>query len=420
MWEDPAPVADFASQSREAKRQRAMAEMLRQRALQDGQKGQMVGRHYVQPHFLSNLVPIVSAALSNYTGKKADKAEEDFSVQTTAAANKWAAGLPKAVAGVKGRPELQGPRDLSGSPELDAVEDQPPQMPDRGTILKHTLAGLKIPGNEVAAQMWAKGMQDELTREDAQAARREDLQARLTNQKEIEADRIQQRMREVEAQMKTAQMTVEQRAEAARMMDQWRKDHDKLLLEIAKIRAAASKKGGGDDLKTLPAAQSKAWMENGSAMKQIQKTLLEVTGNKGAFGIKNVAPDVLIQRLDPKGVKARAMVADIGSLKIHDRSGAAVSAMEFPRLRPFVPDVQRDTPETIITKLQSFYEQYEQMQQEILDLAESQNWRSPALRRNMEGPTLAPSAGMPTGEAEVTRVINGVTYVKRADGWYEK
>lgn len=60
--------------------------------------------------------------------------------------------------------------------------------------------------------------------------------------------------------------------------------------------------------------------------------------------------DMINQRVDPEGVSARASLANIGSLIIHDRSGAAVSLHEFPRLAPFIPD-QSDTPEVALIKL---------------------------------------------------------------------
>jgi hypothetical protein len=62
---------------------------------------------------------------------------------------------------------------------------------------------------------------------------------------------------------------------------------------------------------------------------------------------------------DPEGTKLRALIADIGSLKIHDRSGAAVTASEFPRLRPFIPTISDDA-KTVETKLQNFRAVYEQ------------------------------------------------------------
>lgn len=65
--------------------------------------------------------------------------------------------------------------------------------------------------------------------------------------------------------------------------------------------------------------------------------------------------DVVNQRMDPEGVEARASLANIGSLVIHDRSGAAVSIHEFPRLAPFIPDVS-DTPEAALIKLRKLRE----------------------------------------------------------------
>lgn len=65
----------------------------------------------------------------------------------------------------------------------------------------------------------------------------------------------------------------------------------------------------------------------------------------------------LINSTDPKGVAVRAIIADIGSMKIHDRSGAAVTAAEQPRLRPFIPTTT-DDPATIRTKLENFRREY--------------------------------------------------------------
>lgn len=67
-------------------------------------------------------------------------------------------------------------------------------------------------------------------------------------------------------------------------------------------------------------------------------------------GLGTIA-DQVNQRNDPEGVAARSLVANIASLEIKDRSGAAVTVSEFPRLTPFIPQVG-DTPEKIITNLQ--------------------------------------------------------------------
>ena len=91
-------------------------------------------------------------------------------------------------------------------------------------------------------------------------------------------------------------------------------------------------------------------IENRNQMNVIDEAIKRVRANPGAVGAKNLLPDILMQRMDPEGVATRAAVADIGSLKIHERSGAAVTAAESPRLMPFVPGV-RDTPDAVIQKL---------------------------------------------------------------------
>jgi hypothetical protein len=45
------------------------------------------------------------------------------------------------------------------------------------------------------------------------------------------------------------------------------------------------------------------------------------------------------------------LLANLASLEIRDRSGAAVTAAEFPRLKPFIPEVQDDY-ETVVYKLE--------------------------------------------------------------------
>lgn len=99
----------------------------------------------------------------------------------------------------------------------------------------------------------------------------------------------------------------------------------------------------------------------------IDDALAELDAHPDAVGLTRGLPllgDRLDQRMDPAGVAARAQIANIGSLKLHDRSGAAISVHEFPRLAPFIPAVS-DTPETIRTKLRKLRDAI-QVEQEAL------------------------------------------------------
>jgi hypothetical protein len=111
--------------------------------------------------------------------------------------------------------------------------------------------------------------------------------------------------------------------------------------------------------KPIPAAVVKGMTENISAITQIDQTLqeLENTQGSGVGLVEGSLPGAISDRINPEGVRLRAMIADIGSMKIHDRSGAAVTAAEFPRLRPFIPSPS-DNPETIRKKLNQFRDQY--------------------------------------------------------------
>lgn len=104
--------------------------------------------------------------------------------------------------------------------------------------------------------------------------------------------------------------------------------------------------------------------QNAVTLNKIDRAIDMVDQQPGAFGLKNMLGDSVRQRTNPEGVDARALVADIGSQKLHDRSGAAVTVSEAPRLTPFVPNVN-DNAETIKKKLGLFRTEYAQMHDEL-------------------------------------------------------
>lgn len=113
-----------------------------------------------------------------------------------------------------------------------------------------------------------------------------------------------------------------------------------------------------------PAALRAKLAENDVSLGKIDQALAAVQAYPQALGLQNVLGDTVQQRLDPKGVDVRALVTDIGSQKLHDRSGAVLTAAEMPRLRPFIPGVN-DTPETVKKKLTLFRREYADMQRAI-------------------------------------------------------
>ena len=136
-------------------------------------------------------------------------------------------------------------------------------------------------------------------------------------------------------------------------------------------RTEAERKAAGGDLKPVPVHAQKAITGAASSVNKLTDAIdllsgLEVAGQKGsasATGIKGYAPDIALNRLDPKGTVTRAAIADIGSMIMHDRSGAAVTASESPRLKPFIPLIT-DSVDTAKKKL-------ERLRQIQLDEAEA-------------------------------------------------
>ena len=89
--------------------------------------------------------------------------------------------------------------------------------------------------------------------------------------------------------------------------------------------------------KPLTGTIQKAIATNSQTMTNVDEAIRLLDAHPDAIGLKRMGPDALNQRLDPGGVDARAMIANVGSLVLHDRSGAAVTVSEWPRLAPFIP-----------------------------------------------------------------------------------
>ena len=113
-----------------------------------------------------------------------------------------------------------------------------------------------------------------------------------------------------------------------------------------------------EKLRPIPPTVNSAITANQTANNQLDRAIKLIsgqdlpgmTGDVAATGFKGYLPNAILNRVDPQGVAARAEIADIGSLKLHDRSGAAVTASESPRLMPFIP-LATDDKDTVLKKL---------------------------------------------------------------------
>jgi hypothetical protein len=141
-------------------------------------------------------------------------------------------------------------------------------------------------------------------------------------------------------------------------------------------------------LRPVPAAVGKGVVENRSTLSRIDRALQAVDSNPDAFGPANwLGGDMVRQYTDPEGVPARAIVANIGSQVIHDRSGAAVTVSEFPRLQPFIPTAT-DSPQTVKRKLAALKAEIESILEETTAYYSEDNGYRPIAPSRTDRPTL--------------------------------
>ena len=138
--------------------------------------------------------------------------------------------------------------------------------------------------------------------------------------------------------------------------------------------------------KPLPSDGRRQILTNIDGYKKVNRALDLLSGNqvgsavgdKNATGLKGYLPDATLQRIDPKGVDTRAAIADIGSAIVHERSGAAVTASEYPRLKPFIPKAN-DDPEIVKKKLLKFRDEYERVIEETSEFYRELGYNVPEM-----------------------------------------
>jgi hypothetical protein len=138
---------------------------------------------------------------------------------------------------------------------------------------------------------------------------------------------------------------------------------DSYQLDERRVRDAESENSYKKVLE-MPEAQKNAWIGNKASVDRINEALRQATDHPEHFGLQNLLGDKVNQYIDKEGQEARSKVAEIGSTKRHDVSGAAVTASESPVLRPFIPEVS-DRPSAIIQKLNSMREKIVGVNSEI-------------------------------------------------------
>jgi hypothetical protein len=178
--------------------------------------------------------------------------------------------------------------------------------------------------------------------------------------------------------------------EATRQRER-KEDIDTRASEFKALRSeAAAKSNAPPKEKSLPTPVAQKLLENQNNLYNVRKALAltqghtvdDVEGDASATGYKGFLPNAVLQRVDPQGVATRAEIANIGSMIIHDRSGAAVTAAETPRLMPFIPTAT-DDDDAVQTKLKRFVNEYERIQNETKDYFTESGFKVPNLASAM-------------------------------------
>jgi hypothetical protein len=169
--------------------------------------------------------------------------------------------------------------------------------------------------------------------------------------------------------------------------------------------------------KPLPPAVTQAILDNDTALHKIDEELALLRANPDAVGLKNMLPGMTTLRNRRAGaaghtdeIRARALLGDIGSSKIHERTGAAMGAKEWERLRPFIP-TESDDHTTAITKLQQLRTEVARMHE---GLQSAYGVRADALQGAADTGGASGSWG---GEGEPPRQATGRASVGAADLW---
>ena len=106
-----------------------------------------------------------------------------------------------------------------------------------------------------------------------------------------------------------------------------------------------------DKLSRVPTQVTESVLTHENLIGQINNAIKLIQENPDSIGYaQGLLPLDLLNRKDPKGIPARASIADLVSGVRKDRSGAAVTLSELEVLKPFLP-TNKDNAQLAISKL---------------------------------------------------------------------
>ena len=155
---------------------------------------------------------------------------------------------------------------------------------------------------------------------------------------------------------------IQQQSADATRTEQKRRDDEIYRHNLQTERAAFLNASKEAKPKSVPATIIKGLAANTQMISTIQQALDALDPAKGGYpdavGFKGYISDTILNRMDEKGTTARGLLARVAAQEFHDFSGAAVTASEAARLKPFLPAVNDDI-NTVRNKLESLKKQVE-------------------------------------------------------------
>jgi len=132
-------------------------------------------------------------------------------------------------------------------------------------------------------------------------------------------------------------------------------------------QSAENAKNNLDKLEPMPAPHRMAWMTNNSTITQAERAQKLVEAHPEYFNITTRTGETYNQYISPEGVSARAEVAAIGGTQFHTLAGATGTTGEQKLYYPFIPNIEKDSPDTIVKKLKGFQQRTKDFMTEFED-----------------------------------------------------
>jgi len=299
------PPVDDPYGTNNATKLRKMADALRARG-QVTPQGQMVSGRFVAPSLLEQLVPLINTLGGVYKDQQATAAEAESGKAIRAARDTWSSSLPQAVAARN----VATPDDSEDMP----ITHEPAKPVTTGAILKHTLAGLNIPGNEKAASIYNAGALADLTREDNQAEKRDAAKSAAAAAREKMLAEMASKAELARQRSEDTRLSIEQRREAARqhteMVGMIAKGNQELRRLQIETTAATAKENREAKAATAPGKLSAkeqsdldAWVAcGGRTERHPRRTSCGRQAARSGYERSHPATDLLDRRHSPRTV----------------------------------------------------------------------------------------------------------------------